>query len=259
MAGDGQDIISKYNATDHIVLFNRDESFLVGAVASFLSRALAAGHAAVVIASKPRREAFLRVLAARDVDVQAARSKGQFVLLDAEETLNWVLASGRPDPARFEAIIGGALDKVQRGFPGTTAAYGEMVEILRVRGNLDGAVALEALWNDMLSRRPFALFCAYDVDPLNITHYDGAIQRICRAHSHVIPFGNAVAFQAAIENSANAVLGQPLSVMLKTMAAKDLCGGSSMPVAQAMLIWAAEHMPTTAEKIFARTKALLPS
>lgn len=259
MAGDRQDIISNYGAADHIVLFNRDDSFLAGAVASFLSRALAAGRGALIIAGKPRRETLLRVLASRDMDVHAARAKGQLVLMDAEETLNWFMEDGRPDPARFEAMMGAALDRVQRGFPGTMAVYSEMVDVLRLQRDLTGAVALEKHLSDLLTRRPFALFCAYNVDPLNIAHYDGAIQRVCQAHTHVISFGNASAFQSAVENSAHEVLGQPLSVMLKTMAAKDLNGGSRMPIAQAMLIWAAEHMPTTAEKLFARTKALLPS
>jgi hypothetical protein len=238
---------------DHLALFYKEKAFLAEAAALYLFSALSEGRGAAVIARPSHAAAFRQALQAMGVDVAAARARGQLLLLDAEEVLGRFMTDRGPDADKFEAAIGEVLDALAP-FPGAPAAYGEMVDILRESGNFAGAVDLEELWNGLLRRRKFSLFCAYAIDPLDIAQYDGRIQSICRAHSHTIPGPDVEGLERAVESSAGQVLGQSLSVMLKAMAAKDR---GRLPAAQAVLMWTAENMPVTAEKLFARARALL--
>jgi signal transduction histidine kinase len=62
-----------------------------------------------------------------------------------------------------------------------------MVDVLWRRGNVDGAIRLEALWGDVTRRLPVTLLCSYfmgnfykDANPLQFL-------KICQAHDHVVP------------------------------------------------------------------------
>lgn len=64
--------------------------------------------------------------------------------------------------------------------------YGEMVAVLWDEGNVAAAIALEDLWNDLATRYPFSLFCAY---PMRAFDTDASIEgyrTICGQHSTVL-------------------------------------------------------------------------
>jgi len=159
----------------HIVQFYEKETFLSGAVADFLGDGFANGHPAVVIATPSHCRAFADELAARGVD-----AGDRLLLLDAEETLALFMADGQPDPERFRAAVGGVLG------PGTRA-YCEMVDLLVRGGNVDGAVRLEELWNDVIEERKIALLCAYPISNFRKHSDREAFERICHRHSDVRP------------------------------------------------------------------------
>ena len=161
------------DAPSHVVQFYDDDAALVQRVAEYLVEGLAGGPV-VVIATPEHREALARALPAG----------GDVVILDAEETLSRFMVDGAPDLERFDASVGELVRDAARG--GRPArAFGEMVAVLWERGNVTGAIALEELWNDLLDRVGFSLFCAYPGSVLGEEESDG-VARVCELHSHVI-------------------------------------------------------------------------
>jgi signal transduction histidine kinase len=159
----------------HIVQFYEKESFLSGVVADFLGGGLAEGRQAVVIATPSHRRAFADELTARGVDVD-----DRLLLLDAEETLALFMEDGQPDAHRFKAAVGGILEPEAR-------AYGEMVDLLSRAGNVDAAIRLEELWNDVVDERKIALLCAYPIGTFAKHSDREAFEKICHRHSDVRP------------------------------------------------------------------------
>lgn len=167
----------------HVVVFYEAEAFLVDSVVDFLAPGLLAGDAAtIVVATDAHRELFDRALTAAGVDLPAARRCGRYVVLDAAQALATFLADARPDPARFNTGVGEVVARAADSAR-EVRIYGEMVGLLWQEGNVAAAIALEDLWNDLATRYPFSLFCAY---PMPASDTDTkAFRTICGQHSKV--------------------------------------------------------------------------
>src|SRR5438874_11149384 len=85
----------------HVVQFYQDENFLIEIVSRYIGAALAAGDAAVVIATKPHRTAIDQLLKARGLDVAKVVNQGRYFALDANDTLSRFIHDGLPDPEHF--------------------------------------------------------------------------------------------------------------------------------------------------------------
>ena len=171
---------------EHFVQFYESDEFLLGSLGGYVGAGLEGGEACVVVATGARREGLDAQLRARGHDPRAARGRGQFFTLDAAETLSQFMVGGSPEPARFEEVVGGLVERAG-GFDGRVRIFGEMVALLWAAGNRDAALRLEGLWNGLQRRRPFQLFCAYP-----IRHFGGGSQavplgQVCAEHARVIP------------------------------------------------------------------------
>ncbi|HYB99424.1 MAG TPA: PAS domain S-box protein [Candidatus Limnocylindrales bacterium] len=190
MPGDGAVVTAgrapEENLTDHFVQFYQDDASLVESLADYVRCAIESDEAVVVIATAAHRSRLRRVLRNRGVDLAAARRRSQYVPLDADATLAKLMRGPDPDAAAFDAVIGGCIRKLARAWP-AVRAFGEMVTRLCDAGNRDGALRLEALWEELARLQRFSLYCAY---PLRAFSGDGApafLDSVCRAHSHLIP------------------------------------------------------------------------
>lgn len=167
----------------HVVQFYRREGDLFGAVGRYLADVLLDGGSAIVVARPSHRGGFELELTAAGVDIEAARSAGRFVMLDAAATLARVLVDGSPGPAQFDAVVGA----IVRSAPtAPVRVYGEMVDLLWDQGNIAAAIGLEELWNDLAARHPFSLFCAYASSTALGSHETEAFERICSLHSSIV-------------------------------------------------------------------------
>jgi PAS domain S-box-containing protein len=172
----------------HAVQFYDDETFLTNVVCEFLSDGLASGSPAIVIATPSHRAAFTQGLAARGVDPNVPCQSGRLVMLDARQTLNNLMRGSLPDAAQFRAVIGSVIERSLRDqVNGVACAYGEMVDLLWKDGNVEGAIRLEDLWNELAATYRFSLLCAYSMG--NFCHASDAEQfaTICGQHTHVAP------------------------------------------------------------------------
>ena len=77
-------------------------------------QALGAGDSAVVIATKAHRDGLAQRLRARGFDLSTARLRGQYVALDAAETLSEFMVDGWPDEGRFTTLMGDVIADVYK-------------------------------------------------------------------------------------------------------------------------------------------------
>lgn len=169
---------------EHLLqIYTHDSEFLEN-LADFVASGLAAGDAVVVIVTDAHRSALTGRLRARGIEVAKAIAEGQFLPLDADETLGQFMRNGWPDENLFDATISRVLMRA-RARSRKVRAFGEMVALLWERGNAGATVRLEHLWNKIMKREEFPLFCAYPKSGFT----EGAresLQSICAAHSRLI-------------------------------------------------------------------------
>jgi signal transduction histidine kinase len=175
-------------AHDHVVQFYEDEEFLSGTVCGYLGAGIRGGAPVLAVATSRRREAFARCLAGAGIDVDRAARTGQLLFLDAGETLDAVMAGGEPQPERFRALVGGAVEALASGpFRGRVRAYGEMVDVLSRAGNPRAAARLEEMWNELAHAHELSLLCAYAMGNFADERHAQEVEVVLGAHSFVIP------------------------------------------------------------------------
>jgi anti-sigma regulatory factor (Ser/Thr protein kinase) len=169
----------------HAVHFYESTAELAGIVGGYLAEGLGAGGAAVVVATPPHIEAFKQELAFHGVDVWAyAQARGTLVVLDAAETLAHLIRDGEIDPEAFQRVVGTLLRDLAAGGR-AVRAHGEMVDLLWQSGNVDAAIELEKLWNELLQELGFSLLCGYHSEAVEAPEHLHELDQVCRLHSSV--------------------------------------------------------------------------
>jgi signal transduction histidine kinase/CheY-like chemotaxis protein len=131
---------------------------------------------------------------ARGLDVVGARAQGRYVALDARDTLTRFMVDGWPDPARFDDTIGTLVSKTRQQAP-QIHAFGEMVALLWAEGNREAAIRIEELWNELGTRMPFSLLCAYPIEAFHDTSHAKPFTDMSATHTQVIPAESYLALQ----------------------------------------------------------------
>jgi anti-sigma regulatory factor (Ser/Thr protein kinase) len=169
----------------HVVQFyDRDEE-LAESAGDYLADAIAEGGAAVIVATRARCASFEAGLAARGVDVSAARRDGTLVCLDATPLARLLTRAGRVDRAGFDAQVRPAILAAGEA-PGPVRVYGEVVALLWAAGHVNAALELEGFWNELGREIPFSLYCGYPRQLVEGGQQHGAISEVCRLHSAVV-------------------------------------------------------------------------
>ena len=239
----------------HLVQLYRDADEIATAAGTFLAEGLASGEPAVAIATAEHRVPIVDRLRVGGFDPARLRERGTLVVLDADPTLATILEDGAPSPARFDEVIGGLVTRLSEAAGGVPVrAYGEMVDLLWQRGDPEGAVALEELWNGLAERTNFSLLCGYRVDVFDRTAQLKLLPGVCRTHSGVAPGGDAGRVERAVETALTETLGRPDAE--KIYALVDVQQRKSrVPRSQLALMWVSAHMPRTAERVLAAARA----
>jgi CheY-like chemotaxis protein len=175
----------RLSASEHRVRFYRDPTPFVSDVCSFIEQGVRTGEAVVLVLTPENWARFRLRLEADAVDLPSLQQRGRLCVLDAEETLTALSSSGRPNAAKFDCIIKTRLEKAARSARGSKLrAYGEMVSLLWARGDAASALELERLWNDLLGRSAFSLYCSYFVE--GEAPEVSTLSELARAHSTVV-------------------------------------------------------------------------
>jgi hypothetical protein len=166
---------------DHLVLFYRTDEELTERAGRYLHRALAAGGVAVVIATPAHRLMLEGWLAGAGTDVEAARARGRYLARDAGETVRRFEVAGWPDAAGFWDALSPLIRQANQGGQ-PVHVFGEMVSVLWDSGLVNGAIEVEAMWNELGGQYPFTLLCAYPIRSVNGDRHHDALTEVCRLH-----------------------------------------------------------------------------
>jgi hypothetical protein len=100
----------EHAAYSHVVQFYSEDSALLDGLSRFIGNSIAAGDAAVVIATTCHLRELSARLHALGFDLPAAASQHRYVALDAAATLSSIMVEGWPDTSRFMEVIGTILE-----------------------------------------------------------------------------------------------------------------------------------------------------
>src|SRR5262245_4822119 len=215
-----RDVLAGAVQPDHIVQFYQHPDFLAEAVATYVADGLRR-HESVILVMTPSNWQRVRSRLALDgIDIDALTDARQLTVLDAQATLSKLMVNDAPDPDAFRDLLMGLLGSAgANGSRPAVRVYGEMVNLLWQPGNGAAALALEALWNDLLKLTPFSLLCAYALDVFDRALDKDLLRGVCAGHSHVIPAADYRRFDRAVWSAIEGVMGERQSAMLRTVVA----------------------------------------
>ena len=107
--------------------------------------------------------------------------------LDVTEVLPQFMVNDMPDPGRFLAAACALLDKManKTGSHTRIAACGECAPYLLAQGNVDGAIRLEQLWDQLARAFKLDILCVYASESLDRAGDDRALHAISAEHSAI--------------------------------------------------------------------------
>jgi hypothetical protein len=170
--------------SDHVVQFFDTDESRAERVADFLAEGYRQGEPLVVVARPVVWPAVIERLQHLGVNPNQAAAEGMLVVKNAEDTLRRISRGGLPDPELFQESVGRAMSVLATRGP-RVRAYGEMVDILAQREELDAALALETLWNVTAEKVPIYLLCGYSAAHFVPAGTHSRLREICAAHSGV--------------------------------------------------------------------------
>jgi signal transduction histidine kinase len=174
----------------HVVQFYSSDEFLVSELASLVGSSLASGESSIVVATKDHRERLSDRLKQQGLDLSLAVEQQRYVPLDAADTLSTFMVDDQPSKSRFLEIFDRVLlraKKTSTRVDSRITVFGEMVALLWAEGKVDAAIRLEHLWNELALRHEFHLACAYPISFFDRPEHAESFQRVCSAHSALIP------------------------------------------------------------------------
>ena len=238
---------------EHIVQLYQDEVDLADALARFAASGLAHGEGVVIIGSTQRWNSLTARLRAGGVDTHGAVLRGQLRLFGSKVILASCMSRGVPDRLLFNEAIGGILGLVRMRYA-TLRVFAELTDLLWNEGRREAAEAIERFWNALAEPQPQSLLCACPLDSLDGRAYEGALQRACALHTHLVPARDCNAYNEAVSAAIREVLEPQLVGMLHSLSSQHR-PDTHMPAGQAVMFWLRQHMPRTAEKVLARARA----
>jgi hypothetical protein len=169
---------------DHVVAFYEDEGFLGSSVTDFLLDGLRRGETVCIIATPEHRDAFAAGIADTGTDVERLRVEGRYLELDAAETLVSLRSHGALDTAAVRRQVGDWLGRA--GAEGRRIRiYGEMVALLWEAGDLDLALELEELWEELTRRVAMPVLCGYPMRGFDTPETTALFHAVCDRHTGV--------------------------------------------------------------------------
>ena len=238
----------------HAVRVYRDTAELSSSVVPFLAEGLERREPAVVVATVEHASRFRSDLAERGWDPIRLEGEGRLFVVDAEETLAAILVNGVPSPDALERAAGPLLDRAEAAATSHgIRVFGEMVDVLSRRGDLQGAAALEELWNRVRATRRLSLLCAYRVDVFDCEAQVTLLPDVCRAHSRVEVADDPRRFHDAVDVALRETLGRRDAQKVYALVANEIRDGR-VPAAQLALMWVSAHMPRSAGRVLEQAR-----
>lgn len=238
----------------HIVQIYDSDDFLAAGVALFAAEGLRRGEAVLLAGTQTHLRGVHQALASHGINADAAARQGQLSIWDVHEALQAVLVDGTLDAQRFEALAGDALKSAARArFPGVRW-WGEISNVLNLRGHAQDALRAEDLGNAVARKHGVTVLCSCLFDRFDPQGYDGMLRQVCARHSHVIPAEDYVRHRLAVNRAVAEVLGEIKGPLLQSLLSwRGL--SCDLPSSQALLFWICEALPEHFHEVLSRAKA----
>ncbi|MGA8574763.1 MAG: MEDS domain-containing protein [Candidatus Cybelea sp.] len=234
-----------------VEFYGAHEDRIARNVARYLADSLRSGGAAIAVASARRREAILEELE-RSQALTLAACGDRLVLLDDEETLETFMRDGHPNAERVELVLGGLISRLASQY-GRLHVYGEMVGRLWTRRAFAAASELEQIWNQLLKRTDFSLYCGYPIDVLSEDFQIPTVRGVLAAHGRLVPtLGDG--FIAAIRRAMNELLGDDPCGIGTVKSTTFATMKTLLPSAEGMILRLRSALPRYAEDILTKAK-----
>ena len=238
---------------EHVLQLYQEESCLLDALADFVAAGLRVEEGVLIVGSTPRWDLLIDRLQQSGVDARAHAARGQLKLYGVHVLLSNCATSGGLDRHKLTRLLGAALELARMRYE-RVRVFSELTDTRWRDGDRAGAAAIERVWKPLLGVHDFSLLCACPIDSLAGATYDGTLQALCSAHTHVSPARDEAGFDDAVSGAVAEVLDTQLVRMLEALSAAHR-PSAHMPPGQAILFWLTDHMPRTAEKVMRRARA----
>jgi len=174
----------------HEVAFYADDPSVVDGYAHFIESALKSGNAVVVVVTEPHRASLVPRLEADGVDVAAAIEQGSYIPLESTDTLSRLMVDDTVDPVRCAQVVGDVITAaVKKKEHARVVFCGEIAPILLSKGNAEGAIKLEHLWDEITRGYGVDTLCGYLQSPFLSKESNPIFERICAEHTAVHGLG----------------------------------------------------------------------
>lgn len=170
----------------HELLFCSDDEVFLDGFSRFITSAIATANPVIVLVTESHRDLLRKRLLANGFDIDAAIQRRLYVSWDVDEALSTFMVNGWPDAFRFSKAVGDLVKSVARGTgekPCRVMACGECSPRLWAQGELEAAVRLERLFDEVSLIDSVDMLCAYPV--LHLSENDQAFKNLCAAHTAI--------------------------------------------------------------------------
>jgi CheY-like chemotaxis protein len=170
----------------HDVLFYSSDVVFVSAFSQFVASSLRQDSAVIVLVTESHGESLRRSLQLCNVDLDHAIREGLYIPLNISQLLSKVMVDGAPDPTRFMNAAGEVVAEAAQRAAGQhrkVAACGECSPTVWAKGDVDAAIQLEHLWDEVSRSQQMDIQCAY---PMAARQESArAVKRLCAEHTVV--------------------------------------------------------------------------
>jgi hypothetical protein len=173
--------MAETNRQSDSVQFYKEVEPLVNELGRTMCVALDQGYAAVFIVTDETRRVMEAQLAKRGIDVAKAQADGQYVFLDAIETLRQVTSNSRPDPVAFGQVMGDLVEALAAEYD-RVWMFSELSAAMWLWGSQTGAIELERLWNGLTDAYPVCLCLPFPVEVLSWPIVVKSMEKSVREH-----------------------------------------------------------------------------
>jgi DNA-binding NarL/FixJ family response regulator len=176
-------------AIRHEVSFYPDDAAFVHGFARLVESALKVGNAVIAVIAEPHHANMLKTLRGTGTDVDAALENGSYTQLDVIQTLSKLMVNDLPDPDRCAKLIGDLILKASKAASGEhprVAICGECSPTLLAEGNVEAAIRLEHLWNEITRNHNADTLCGYLWSTFPRKESIPIFEKICAEHSAVV-------------------------------------------------------------------------
>jgi CheY-like chemotaxis protein len=168
----------------HDAGFYSEDALLIESLARVAETALDAGNTVIMVTNESRRDDLHRRLQVR-TDIDRAIEQGRCVWLSVAHVMSSFMVDGWPDEERFwncgiPLMMGAA--RASRGDPPRVVACGEGTATMVRVGQVDAAIRLEQLWDDLGATFNCDILCGF---PMRVPepHEDRTVfDRVCGVH-----------------------------------------------------------------------------